>query len=187
MAKTEGNGKPIAVGYLRRSTRGERAGRTKQEKSLSQQRAEIEVLVKGRFSIAEWFEDDGVSGWKRGPRRPNFQRMLAEVGKLGAQAIACDHIDRFSRATVDEVQADAAELRRAGVRWIVTASHGTYDLGKRHDIAEILKFVVAVWSANEYSRQLSRRISLARRNLAIEGKRSGGPSPTRWLPMVRTD
>jgi hypothetical protein len=32
---------------------------------------------------------------------------------------------------------------------------------------------VAVWSACEYSRQLSRRITLARRNKAAEGKRTG--------------
>src|SRR5262249_4348492 len=59
----------------------------------------------------------------------------------------------------------------------VTASHGPYDLGKRHDIGEILKFVVAVWAANEYSRQLGRRISLAKRNRADDGKRTGGRAP----------
>ena len=61
--------------------------------------------------------------------------LLGTSGKvdvgLGAQAIACDNIDRFSRATVDEVQIDAGELRLAGVRWIVTASHGTYPTTER--------------------------------------------------------
>jgi len=167
-----------AVGYLRKSTKGEGAdGKERQEKSIAQQKKEITVMGKGRFKIVAWYTDDGISGWKREAKRPDFQRMLQEAKDLGAQAVLCDHLDRFSRATVDEVQLDAHELRRAGVRWIVTASHGEYDLGKRHDIGEILKFVVAVWSANEYSRQLGRRVILARRNAALEGKRTGGEAP----------
>ncbi|MGC1274353.1 MAG: recombinase family protein [Planctomycetaceae bacterium] len=167
-----------AVGYLRKSTKGERAdGTQKQEKSLAQQRAEIVKLVEGQYEIVKWFTDEGVSGWKRGAKRPDFQRMIAEVHQLGAQAIVCDNIDRFSRASVDDVQEDARALRQAGVRWIVTASHGDYDLGNPNNIGEILKFVVAVWSSHEYSRQLSRRVSLARRNAAANGKRTGGTAP----------
>ena len=40
-----------------------------------------------------------------------------------------------------------------------------------------MKFAVAVWSAHEYSRQLSRRVSLARRNKAVDGIRSGSRAP----------
>lgn len=174
-------GKPepiLAVGYLRKSTKGKKAdGRRRQEKSLSQQRTEIERMARGRFKIIAWFEDDGISGSKRGAGRPDFQRMLEGVQVLEAQAVLCDNIDRFSRAAWDDVQEDAGKLRKAGVRHIVTASHGEYDLGARYDIGEILRFVVAVWSSCEYSRQLSRRVSLARRNLALENKRSGGPAP----------
>lgn len=180
MSKTKSDGTLIpAVAYLRKSTKGEKLDasgkkRERQEKSIPQQREEIEKLVKGKFHIMQWFDkDEGVSGWKRGAKRPDFQRMLQEVKELGAEAIICDNLDRFSRASVGEVNIDAEELRKAGCRYIVTASHGTYDLGRKHDIGEILKFVVAVWSANEYSRQLSRRISIRRRNDALEGKRSG--------------
>ncbi len=170
-----------AVGYCRKSTKGEvgRNGekRERQEKSIAQQRAEVVKLAQGRFDVLKWFEDEGVSGWKRGAKRPDFQRMLDEVSKLGALAIVCDNLDRFSRAAFDEVQEDVNALRKAGVRWIVTASHGEYDLGQRFDIGCILKFVVAVWSACEYSRQLGRRIALAKRNLALEGKRCGAFAP----------
>ena len=167
-----------AVGYLRKSTKGQQAdGKQRQEKSFAQQRSEIEKLAKGKYSILQWFEDDGVSGWKREASRPDFARMLAGVKALGAQAVLVDNLDRFSRAAVDDVQQDAGTLRKAGVRWIVTCSHGDYDLGARYDIGQILRFVVAVWSACEYSRQLSRRVSLARRNAAMEGRRTGGRSP----------
>jgi DNA invertase Pin-like site-specific DNA recombinase len=170
-----------AVAYTRKSTKGERLDkdgkkRERQEKSLAQQTEEIGKLARGEFEIIKWFEDEGKSGWKRGAKRPDYQKMLAEVKALGASAILCDHIDRFNRASIDDVQEDASALRKAGVRWIVTCSHGTYDLeaGQRNDIGGMIAFVAAVWAAHEYSRQLSRRISLARRNKAIEGKRPGG-------------
>ena len=159
-----------AVGYLRKSTKG----KGKQEKSIPQQKAEISKLAEGRFEIVQWFVDEGVSGWKRGAKRPDFNRMLSTVEELGVQAILCDNLDRFSRAEMDEVQEDSFMLRKAGVRWIVTASHGEYDLGKRNDIGEKIKFIAAVWGAHEFSRNLSRRVTLAKRNSAAEGKRSGG-------------
>ncbi len=173
-----------AVGYLRKSTRGERKGgngerRQKQEKSIPQQREEITKLARGRFAVVKWFEDEGVSGWKRGAKRPDFQQMMSEVSSLGAQAVLCDNIDRFTRATYDDVMEDVRALRKAGVRWVVTASHGEYDLdaGRRNDIAGIITFATAVWMAHEYSRNLGRRIARARRDAAEDGKRTGGPVP----------
>jgi DNA invertase Pin-like site-specific DNA recombinase len=173
-----------AVAYVRKSTKGERAdGSQKQEKSLAQQRTEITKLAAGRFKIIEWFEDEGISGWKRGAQRPAFQRMLDQVRGHGAEAIVCDNIDRFSRATIDDVQEDAATLRKAGVRWIVTASNGTtYDLqaGRHNDLGGMVLFTSAVWAAHEFSRNLGRRSALARRNTIDEGKRPGGRIPYGW-------
>src|SRR5262249_27105843 len=135
-----------AVAYTRKSTRGEQVDRNgkkkeRQEKSLSQQKSEILKLASGRFEIVAWFEDEGVSGWKRDDERPDFKAMLEQVKSLGARAIACDSLDRFSRASVNETQADANALHLAGVRWIATASHGDYDLGSENDIGEIIRFV----------------------------------------------
>jgi DNA invertase Pin-like site-specific DNA recombinase len=168
-----------AVAYLRKSTKGERRGRQKQEKSLQQQREEVLKLARGRFNILAWFEDDGVSGWKRGAARPDFTRMKDQAAALGARAVLCDHIDRFSRACYDDVLEDAGALRKAGVRWVVTCSHGEYDLqaGQRNDIAGIITFAAAVWAAHEYCKNLGRRVALARRNAAEEAKRTGGPAP----------
>jgi DNA invertase Pin-like site-specific DNA recombinase len=173
-----------AVAYLRKSTKGERRGaggrsRQKQEKSLQQQREEILKLARGRFRILAWFEDEGISGWKRGAKRPHYQEMLTRVESLGAKAILCDHIDRFSRANYDDVMEDSGALRKAGVRWVVTVSHGEYDLhaGRRNDIGAIIQFVAAVWAAHEFSRNLGRRIALARRNGAAENRRTGGTAP----------
>jgi site-specific DNA recombinase len=171
-----------AVAYLRKSTKGERAdGRQKQEKSIAQQRTEITKLAAGRFQILDWFEDDGISGWKRGLKRPAFQQMLDGVKDLGAQAILCDHIDRFSRAKLREVRRDVDKLLEAGVRWIVTANRGEYDIGNDYEIGEELNFTFHVWNAHEESRQKGRRVALARRNAAMVGKRPGGRRPYGWI------
>ena len=66
-----------AVAYLRKSTRGEDTkGRERQEKSLPQQLKEIEKLAEGKYKILGTFADPGISGWKRGAKRPDFARML---------------------------------------------------------------------------------------------------------------
>jgi DNA invertase Pin-like site-specific DNA recombinase len=166
-----------AVAYLRKSTKGRRkdAGRDrqKQEKSLAQQKAEILKLARGRFTITKWFEDEGISGSKRGAGRPSFASMLAEVKVLGAKAVLCDALDRFSRASYSDVEEDARSLRKAGAVHIVTVSEGEFKLGS-NDIGDIIKFAAVVWGAHEYSRNLARRIALARRNAAEKGKRTGG-------------
>jgi site-specific DNA recombinase len=169
-----------AVGYLRKSTAGkvESTGRERQEKSIPQQQREIEALAESTgYKVIRWYADPGISGWKRGAKRPDFQRMLLDAReKRDFKAILCDDLDRFSRAKVNEVSADGYALNEAGVRYVVTASQGEYDLGG-NEIGGIIKFVVAVWSANEFSRKLGRRIALSRRNRANEGKRSGGIAP----------
>jgi DNA invertase Pin-like site-specific DNA recombinase len=170
-----------AVAYLRKSTKGivKDTKRQRQEKSLAQQREEILKLARGQYEVVKWFEDEGVSGWKRGPKRPSYTAMLEEVKSLGAKAILVDNIDRFSRATYDDVLEDSRELAKIGVRWIVTASRQEFDIdaGRRGDIGGIITFAAGVWAAHEYSKNLSRRVSLARRNAAATGKRTGGLPP----------
>jgi DNA invertase Pin-like site-specific DNA recombinase len=182
MSKKQDKSLIPAVSYCRKSTKGEVNGRARQEKSISQQRAEVEKLAVGTYNIVAHFTDDGVSGWKKFAHRPDYTRMPSEVKQLGAQAIICDNLDRFSRAAVGDVQEDINALRKAGVRLIETVSHGTYDLGAQYDIGAILKLVVAIWSASEYSRQLGRRVLLAKRNRAAQGLRSGGTAPYGYRP-----
>jgi DNA invertase Pin-like site-specific DNA recombinase len=173
-----------AVAYLRKSTKGERKDRhgkvrQRQEKSLQQQREEILKLARGRYHIPAWFEDDGISGWKRGPARPDFMRMKDQAAALGAKAVLCDAIDRFSRACYDDVMDDARALRKAGVRWVVTSAGRTYDLdaGRQSDLGGIVILAADACAAAQYSKNLSRRITLARRNAAEEGIRTGGRAP----------
>ena len=94
-----------AVAYVRKSTKGKRKSAKgthteRQEKSLDQQRREVIELAKGRYRIIRWYEDEGVSGWKREAARPGFARMLADARQLqDFRAIVADDADRFSRAS----------------------------------------------------------------------------------------
>ena len=93
-----------AVGYLRKSTAGEAAtGRERQEKSIPQQKREIEQLAKTHgYKLIRWYADPGKSGWKRGTARPDFTKMLADANEKGDfLAIICDDVDRFSRAEME--------------------------------------------------------------------------------------
>lgn len=178
--------------YLRKSTKGEtidrRTGRAteRQEKSIEQQRKELDVLrfpddlVRAGFTgyqIAGTFADEGVSGWKLGPKRPGFQSMIEAIKKHPAKekVIRVDNMDRFSRADIDETQETARELKKAGVKWIVSAAQGVFHIGRSgNDLVEVMRFAFSASASHEYSRQLSRRVSLARRNQAKDGIRPGG-------------
>ena len=79
-----------AVGFLRKSTKGERDGKQRQEKSIDQQKEEVIKLAKaGGYQILRWYVDAGVSGWKPGRaakvlrhagRRQNERRHPGGVG-----------------------------------------------------------------------------------------------------------
>lgn len=170
-----------AVGYLRKSTAGMRMdGRERQENSLRAQKQEIIRLARGSgYVIIRWYVDPGVSGWKRGLKRPGFARMLQDARQhRDFQAILCDDVDRFSRADVDEVQADTFALKEAGVKVIVTVAQGVYDLCSHgYDLGQVVRFMGDAYASNQFSRKLSRRIAGARRDRAKEGRRSGGTAP----------
>jgi DNA invertase Pin-like site-specific DNA recombinase len=82
----------IAVAYTRKSSKGSRLDRhgkrqEKQENSLAEQKREIVRLAKEKgFTIAEWYEDDGVSGTLPKAKRPGYRRMLEGAGAVPARA-----------------------------------------------------------------------------------------------------
>jgi DNA invertase Pin-like site-specific DNA recombinase len=168
-----------AVGYLRKSTKGKKSnGKERQEKSIGQQKTEIiELASRHGYKIVRWYVDEGVSGWKRNGKRPAFDSMLRDArDRKDFEAILCDDLDRFSRADVMEVFSDLSTLASGGVRTIHCVNQGEYGLGE-NDIGRIIKMVVDVHGGNDFSRKLGRRIAIARRNAALEGKRMGGNAP----------
>jgi site-specific DNA recombinase len=168
-----------AVAYVRKSTKGTRGdGKQRQEKSIEQQRAEVLKHARGRFNIIRWYEDEGVSGWKRDAARPGFARMLADAKeRRDFRAVVCDDADRFTRASWRKAVRDVDDLAEAGVEIISSVRDGDFRIGDEHDAGEAHRLIAVAMANHEFSRKLSRRVTLARRNAAEEGKRTGGPAP----------
>jgi DNA invertase Pin-like site-specific DNA recombinase len=176
-------GKPVelipAAAYVRKSTKGTRCdGKERQEKSIEQQREEVLKHARGRFRIIRWYEDEGVSGWKREAARPGFARMLADAkDQRDFRAVVCDDADRFTRASWRKAVRDVDDLAEAGVEIISSVRDGDFRIGDENDAGEAHRLIAVAMSNHEFSRKLSRRVTLARRNAAEEGKRTGGPAP----------
>src|SRR5262249_45108659 len=120
-------------------------------------------------------QDKGVPGWKRGVKRPDYARLVAELAETKAKAVLVDEMDRFSRADRMETIHDVQHLRELGIRYIHAVAVGCFDLvtapGAFDDIAAEAN------ASNKFSIRLSRRIAEKRCALAAEGKRSGGYAP----------
>lgn len=173
------NGKPKlipAVGYLRKSTKEERT-----EKSIADQRGRITRLKPieegAKYQIVRWYDKDkGVPGWKRGASRPDYFRLVRELKETGAKAILVDDMDRFSRAQDMDVVHDVAELReKHGIRYIHAVNQGCVDIVT--DPMATIKITMWAMAGHEFSTRLSRRIANARKDAALQGKRSGGEAP----------
>src|SRR5262245_50343188 len=88
----------LAVAYLRKSTKEEG-----HEKSIADQLARIMRLrppeKDAEYKIVRVYDKDkGVPGWKRGAKRPDYNRLVSDLSETKAKAILVDDMDRFSRA-----------------------------------------------------------------------------------------
>ncbi len=168
-----------AIGYLRKSTKGKRPdGRERQEKSISQQKTEIKKLAKRLgYRIVDWYADEGISGWKMGHERPSYDRLLHDAASnRNFIAIFVDNLDRLSRATPFKVAADLNHLAEAGVADIFCANGDRYHIKDEHNYGEVFRIVAVLMGNAEYSRQLGRRVAIAHRNNAMQGKITGDES-----------
>ena len=175
MSKQKGKPEPIAaVAYCRKSTNEERA-----EKSIADQRARIgklKPLEEGTtYSVVRWYvRDKGVPGWKRGASRPDYFKLVGELKDTGAKAILVDDMDRFSRADEMETVADVQHLRELGVDVIHAVNQGSRDL---HQEGAVHIIAAQANASHAHSTRLSRRVAEARKDAALQGKRSGGEAP----------
>lgn len=161
-----------AVAYLRKSTDRE----DMQAKSIDQQRAEITKLAKsnGYQIIREYV--DHKSGWKVGTDRPNYERMIQDAErKADFEIVLVDDLDRFSREGILSV-ASIQRLHNAEVRGIHAVKNG-FSSTDLDDTGSALGYAMNAIFAREYSRNLGRRVLLAKRNGVREGKLPGGRVP----------
>lgn len=165
-----------AVGYLRKSTKEDGY-----EQSIADQKARISKLkpsVEGaHYEIIRWYVDPGIPGWKRGHKRPDYFRMVNDLReRQDFVAVLVDDVDRFSRADSMETVHDVQVLRELGVKYIHSTGQGVKDLTQ--NVAMVaMQIAMEANASHEHCTRLSRRIAERRKNLAAQGKRSGGKAP----------
>lgn len=135
----------IAVGYLRRST-------DRQEQSIPDQRRALERYAADHgLTIARFYTDDAISGTSAS-RRPAFQEMIADAGRVPSpfSHVVVYDVKRFGRLGNDESGYYRHILRTHGVDVLYVSENfsgdGTDDLLRP----------VKQWQAREESKDLSK-------------------------------
>ena len=110
--------------YLRisKDPTGQRAGVERQEK-------ECRALAKKRgWGVGNVYSDNDISAWS-GKKRPEYERMLADIQKGAVEGVVTWHLDRLTRSP-KELEHFFEVCERAGVKNFGTVS-GDIDLSTR--------------------------------------------------------
>ena len=163
-----------AVGYLRRST-------SRQEKSLDDQRSEIERYAAAHgYSIRRWFQDDGISG-DATERRAGFLSLhkTACNGRDFDVILVWDQ-DRFGRFDSMEAGYWIHPLRRAGVRLeSVTEGKINWD-----DFTGRVMYGLKQEGKHQFLRDLSRNVARGQISNAKQGYLCGQAAPYGYDRMI---
>jgi site-specific DNA recombinase len=111
---------------------------------------------------------DGLSAWKRGVRRPGWERLLERVESGESDGIVVWHTDRLFRQPRDLER--LIDLGEKG--FTVASAHGARDLASPED-RFILRIEVA--QAAKESDDKSRRVKRRFETLRANGQKTGGP------------
>lgn len=93
---------PLAYGYCRKSTNGQR-----EESIEAQQRAIVAYAAACGYKLVKIYKDHGNSG--RNGERPQFSQMVADAIAGGAQYIIVHKLDRFFRNAERQTLVEAQE------------------------------------------------------------------------------
>jgi site-specific DNA recombinase len=176
MAIANSNGHALipAVAYVRRST-------NRQEKSLDDQRREIEAYAAAHgFRIVRWFEDDGISGDSTEQRR-GFQAMhKAACNGRDFDVILCWDFSRFGRFNAIEAGFWIHSLVKAGVR-LVTVAEGAIEW--TNFTGRIVNAIQAE-GKHQYLTDLSRNVARGLIGIASKGYLCGQAAPYGYDRML---
>jgi DNA invertase Pin-like site-specific DNA recombinase len=148
---------------------------------VARQLADCRELAKARgWDVAEYVDND-LSAYN-GKRRPEYERLLADIRDRRVDAVVAYHPDRLYRhpqdleAFVDAVQQAGAEVAtvRAGDVDLATAS------GRM--VARILGAV-----ARQEAERIGERVARAEKQRAVQGRPSGGGRRPFGLTKYRTE
>jgi site-specific DNA recombinase len=176
MAKSQSTrtGLVPAVGYLRRST-------SRQEKSLHDQRTEIEqYAATNGYRILRWFQDDGISG-DATERRDGFLAFhrAACNGRDFDVVLVWDQ-DRFGRFDSMEAGYWIHPLRKAGVR-LVSVTEGPINWD---DFTGRVMYSLKQEGKHQFLRDLSRNVSRGQISNAQKGLLCGQAAPYGYDRML---
>lgn len=172
------DGKTRAVIYCRISQ-----DRTGAGLGVDRQREDCEALAeRNGWQVVETYVDNDVSAYKKGKKRPGYQRMLADLDQGLATIVIAWHTDRLHRSPVElEGYIDVCERRGVSTH---TVQAGELDLATSSGrmTARILGAV-----ARQESEHKGERVARARRQKALAGEWMGGIRPFGWgLPTGET-
>jgi site-specific DNA recombinase len=156
----------LAAIYCRisRDRTGQRLGVERQEPPCR------ELCARKGWEVAGVYVDDDTFAYS-GKRRPQYERMLAEVQAGHVQAIVAWAADRLSRRPIEnEGIIDLAE--RLGVQ-LATVT-GEYDLATAAGRLHFRQLGILAWYESEH---LAERFVLKHEELARGGRFHGGPRP----------
>jgi len=158
-----------AAAYLRCST-------NKQDKSVGEQRAEVEkYAVKNGYALRDsWiYVDDGISGTGV-ERRIRFQKMMDDAAAgVGFNAVIVWNSDRFSRGDNDEAAHFRYILKQSGVGLVSV----TEDFIGRDDMYGTVMVSLTQSQNREYSVKLSQGTLRGQRDAVEEGHNDPGRIP----------
>lgn len=174
MAKRHSIALVPAVGYLRRST-------AKQEKSLEDQRREIEhYAAQHGHRIVRWYQDDAISGDST-EKRLGFQQMHRDACNGGGfEAILVWDSDRFGRFNSIEAGYWIHPPMRAGVR-LETVTEGPVNW---HDFSGRIVQAVKQEGKHQFLVDLSRNTARGQITATLNGGLTGRAAPYGYDRML---
>lgn len=176
MAKRQSTraGSVPAVAYLRRST-------SRQEKSLEDQRSEIERYAAANgYHIVRWYQDDGISG-DATERRDGFLAFhKAACNGRDFDAVIVWDQDRFGRFDSMEAGYWIHPLRKAGVR-LVSVTEGPINWD---DFTGRVMYSLKQEGKHQFLRDLSRNVSRGQISNAQKGHLCGQSAPYGYDRML---
>lgn len=165
-----GGGRTRAVIYLRISQ--DRAGA---HLGVDRQREDCEALAeRNGWDVVETYIDNDISAYS-GKKRPDYRRMLADLGQGTATVVIAWHTDRLHRSPTElEEYIDLSERRGITTH---TCQAGPIDLSTPSGrmVARMLGAV-----ARHESEHKGERVARARRQKALNGEWMGGIRPFGW-------
>lgn len=158
---------PLAYGYCRKSTNGQR-----EESIEAQQRAIVAYAAACGYKLVKIYKDHGNSG--RNGERPQFMQMVQDATAGGAQYIIVHKLDRFFRNAERQTLVEA-QLRRHGVRVLSATEH--FDDSPQGQFMRNITKAINQW----YSANLAQEVMKGLRENALGARNTGGPPPLGYM------